>query len=115
MEYAIISHGGKQYKVSPGLKLDIEGEGKVGENVSFDSVLLLVTDAEAKIGTPNVSGFSVSGKVVDSKRGEKIRVSKFKAKSKYRRSVGFRQRLTTVEILSFAKGEKSPASSAKKK
>lgn len=115
MEYAIISYGGKQYKVNPGLKLDIEGVGKVGENVRFDKVLLLVSDSEAKIGTPIVSGFTVEGKVISNKKGEKVRVFKFKAKSKYRKTIGFRQSFTTVEILPFGKSEKKSSVKAKSK
>lgn len=108
MEYAIIDFGGKQYKVTPGLMLDVEGTAKVGENINFDKVLLYVNGEDFKIGTPHILGFKVDGKVLANKKGEKIRVSKFKAKSKYRKTIGFRHTLTTVEILPFEKNDKKP-------
>ena len=113
MEYAIVDFNGKQYKVTPGLKLEVEGIGKVGENLSFDKVLLMVSEGEVKIGKPHVPGVFISGKVIENKKGEKLRVSKFKAKSKYRKSVGFRQSLIGVEILQFGKSEKKASTKAK--
>lgn len=101
MEYAIIESGGKQYKVSPGTTLDIEKVSNAQDTIIFDKVLLHVSSGSVKIGTPYVSGFKVQAKIIGQKRGEKIRISKFKAKSKYRRSIGFRHSLLTIEILPF--------------
>lgn len=115
MEYAIIAFGGKQYKVTPGLMLDVEGTAKVGENINFDKVILYVNGEDIKIGVPHVSGFRVDGKVIANKKGEKIRVSKFKAKSKYRKTIGFRHTLSTVEILPFEKNNKKPSPNKKSK
>lgn len=101
MEYAIIETGGKQYKVFPGLAFEVESLGEVSGNVTFDKVLLYVAGEQMKLGTPYVTGFSVQAKIIGATRGEKIRVSKFKAKSRYRKTIGHRQSLTSVEILPF--------------
>lgn len=93
--FAVIETGGKQYKVSKGDTLDIERlEEKEGATVKFDKVLLV----DEKIGTPALSGASVSAKIVSHKRGEKIIVFKMKAKKRYQKKQGHRQELTTVEI-----------------
>lgn len=77
--FAVIETGGKQYKVTKGETLDIEKlEGKDGESIKFDKVLLV----DDKVGTPTLSGATVSGKIVGHKRGEKIVVFKMKAKKK---------------------------------
>ena len=93
--FAVIETGGKQYKVAKGETLDIEKlEEKEGATVKFDKVLLV----NEKVGTPTVSGASVSGKIVAHKRGEKIVVFKMKAKKRYQKTQGHRQELTTIEI-----------------
>ncbi len=93
--FAVIETGGKQYKVTKGDVFDIEKlEGKDGEAVKFDKVLLV----DDKVGTPTLSGATVTGKIVEHKRGEKIVVFKMKAKKRYQKTQGHRQSLTTVEI-----------------
>ena len=97
--YAIIESCGKQYKVAEGdvvffEKLDVE-EGK---KVTFDKVILVSNDGKIEVGTPNVKGVKVEGKVVSHGKGKKIRVYKYKAKKNYRRTQGHRQPYTKVEI-----------------
>lgn len=99
MEYAIIESGGKQYKVEVNDVLDIERISfKKDEKLSFDKVLLHVREQTVKIGKPYIDGFSVEASVIDQIRGEKIRVSRFRAKSRHRRVYGHRQALTKVKI-----------------
>jgi large subunit ribosomal protein L21 len=70
---------------------------------------------ELKIGTPSLADVSVSGKIIEHTKGEKIRVSKFKAKAKYRRVTGFRASLTKIQIESIsAKGEKKETKKSEK-
>ena len=96
--YAVIETGGKQYKVSPGDNILIEKiEGKVGDNIKFDKILLLVDGDSVNVGKPYLDE-NVVGKIISQGRGEKIRVSKFKAKVRYRRTTGHRQYLTKVVI-----------------
>lgn len=99
MEYAIIEAGGKQYKTSVGNILTVDNlDIKPGDTYTFDKVLLISGNGECKIGRPVIENAIVSGKVLDSIKGPKIRVAKFKAKARYRRVTGFRQQLTRVQI-----------------
>ena len=102
--YAIIESCGKQYKVAEGdvvffEKLDVE-EGK---KVTFDKVILVSEEGKIEVGTPNVKGVKVEGKVVCHGKGKKIRVYKYKAKKNYRRTKGHRQPYTKVEITAIKK------------
>lgn len=97
MEYAVIETGGKQYKVSPGSVITVERLNDT-KALSFDKVLLYVNGDDFSVGKPYLEGFSVSAKLLDEIRGEKIRVSRFKAKANYRRTTGHRQSLSKVEI-----------------
>lgn len=97
--YAVISSGGKQYRVQPGDTVHIEKlEATVGQNVKFDEILAVKTDKEFKVGTPTVSGASVTGTVVDQGRAKKIIVFKFKRKKQYKKTTGHRQNFTAVKI-----------------
>jgi large subunit ribosomal protein L21 len=99
MEYAVIATGGKQYKVSVGDIIEIDRlSNKKGEDVDFNDVLLVVSGEDVKVGKPKVDGVKVSAKILEVKRGEKIRVAKFRAKSKYRRAKGFRAELSQIKI-----------------
>lgn len=99
MKYAVIRTGGKQYKVVEGEEILVEKlPGEKGDSVVFDQVLLLVDDKKIDIGQPLVEKAGVKAKVLEQAKGEKIRVVKFKAKSRYRRVKGHRQRLTKVKI-----------------
>ena len=98
MTWAVIRTGGKQYKVSVGETIDIEKlKDSSGEVVSFSDVLAVGGD-EVKIGTPVVEKAKVMAKVVKEFKGPKIRVVKFKSKSRYTRTTGHRQQLTQVTI-----------------
>jgi large subunit ribosomal protein L21 len=95
-DYAIISLGGKQYRVREGDRLLVDrvatGEGKM-----FHPDVLLTGGN----GKPNLSPrVQVTAKVVGSPLGEKIRIGKYKAKKGYRRHTGFRAKLSEIEIQS---------------
>ncbi len=97
--FAIIQTGGKQYTVSPEQTVKIEKlKAEKGETVTFDKVLLVADDDSVKVGKPFVAGASVSGQVLTQAKDKKIRVFKYKAKSKYRRTAGHRQAYTAVKI-----------------
>lgn len=99
MKYAVIKTGGKQYKVQEGKEIVIDKiEGEKGAKISFDEVLLVIEEKKVKIGTPNVLNAKVIGEIVSQEKGEKIRVAKFRAKSRYRRVQDFRPLLTRVRI-----------------
>lgn len=107
MNYAVIKSGGKQYVVKPNESFTTDKiEGKSGDKVSFDEVLLFVDGESSKLGTPFVSGVKVEGKIVEQKLGDKIRVAKYKSKSRYRKVKGFRPNLTEVMIESIKESKK---------
>ena len=115
MKYAVITSGGKQYKVTEGQVLEIDKvKAEPGSNYVLDKVLLTVDGEDVKIGAPYLDNVAVSAKVLEQVKGDKIRVAKFKAKARYRKVQGFRAQLTKVEITSLsAKTEKKTASKEK--
>ena len=99
MKYAVLTSGGKQYKVSVGEILEVEHlESEKDQKITFTDVLLYADGESVYVGTPYVEGAKVESTVVDHIRGEKIRVAKFKAKARYRRVTGHRQSLTRLKI-----------------
>jgi large subunit ribosomal protein L21 len=99
MKYAVIATGGKQYKVSEGDVIEIDRLPQEKDNkITFEEVLLLVEDGTVKIGKPLVSGVKVIAKLITQMKGDKIRVSKYKSKVRYRRVTGFRASLSQVLI-----------------
>jgi large subunit ribosomal protein L21 len=97
--YAVVSTGGKQYRVEPGTQLSVERlPAEPGASVTFDRVLLVGDGEQVSIGTPVVDGATVTGTVLGQERGPKIVIFKFKQKVKYRRRTGHRQELTRVRI-----------------
>jgi len=97
--YAVVSSGGKQYRVEAGSTLTLERlDGEPGATFTFDRVLLIGDGDEVTIGTPVVAGASVSATVLGEALGPKLVIFKFKQKVKYRRRTGHRQHLTRVRI-----------------
>ena len=97
--YAVVKTGGKQYRVSKGDKVRIEKiPGDVGTEVSFDQVLMIGGTDDVKVGTPVVSGATVSARIVKQDRSRKITVFKFKRRQGYKKKQGHRQAYTQVEI-----------------
>lgn len=96
--WAIIKTGGKQYKVAEGDTLVIEKLSDAKDaKITFDQVLALGGEKFA-LGTPNIAGAKVSAKVVDNFKDKKVRVVKFKSKSRYTRTTGHRHQKTKVLI-----------------
>ena len=100
MKFAVIKAAGKQYKVSEGdtLKLD-KLEGKPKKKITFNQVLLVVDKDKVKLGQPLVKGAKVTAEILEQKKDKKIRVARFKAKSKYRKVKGHRSHVTIIKIL----------------
>ena len=97
--YAVVTTGGKQYRVEAGSELTIERLAEEpGASITFDRVLLVGDGETVTIGSPTVDGASVSGTVLAEELGPKLIIFKFKQKVKYRRTRGHRQHLTRVRI-----------------
>jgi len=98
--YAIIETGGKQLKVSEGdvIKTDLH-ETEVGKDVTFDRVVLAGNGGDSvTLGTPLISGASVTGTVVRRDKEKKILVFKYKPKKRVRKLTGHRQPFAEVKI-----------------
>lgn len=95
INYAICEISGKQYKVIPGktFEVSLQEEGKDVEV----NVLLLSEDDKLELGTPYLKEKLTLKRVEDSK-GKKIRVSKFHAKANYRRTIGYRSKITKLVL-----------------
>lgn len=102
MEFAVITTGGKQYKVSKGGLVSIEkmkGEFKKGDKVTFDKVLMVDDGKDTTIGTPYITGAKVEAEITEIGRARKILVMKYKQKSRYLKRNGHRQPFFKVKIL----------------
>lgn len=115
MIYAVVKSGGKQYQISIGQELLVD-KLKVakGESYIFPEVLMIRNDETVHIGNPYVSNAKVTGKVLDVMKGEKITISKFKAKVHYRRKMGFRPIYSKVKIEAISMDVKGVKSQDKK-
>ena len=99
--YAVIKTGGKQYRVAEGQRVDIERVP--GETVTLQPVL--VVDGADVLSTPTqLSGASVTARVVGEAKGPKINGFIYKNKTNARRRWGHRQHYTTIEITGISKG-----------
>jgi large subunit ribosomal protein L21 len=97
--FAVMTTGGKQYRVEAGSELVIERvPGDPGASITFDRVLLIGDGESVMVGTPTVTGATVTGTVLGEELGPKLVVFKFKQKVKYRRHTGHRQHLMRVRI-----------------
>ena len=97
--YAIIADGGRQYKVEEGQELEIDFRDlPKGDQLTFDTVLAVSGEAGLKVGTPSVTGASVTAEVVTATFGEKVYIQKFRRRKNYHRRTGHRQPFTKVRI-----------------
>ena len=100
--YAVISAGGKQYRVQEGETLQVERVGEIGAEVSFTPVL--VVDGDTVLATPDeLKGVTVTGKVVGAAKGPKVNGFTYKRRTNQRKRYGHRQKYTRVEIVKIAK------------
>ena len=97
--YAILETGGKQFRVSEGdiIRTDLI-ETEVGSSVTFDRVVLAANGDDVSIGTPVLSGVTVTGTVLRQAKDKKILVFRYKSKKRVRKLNGHRQRFAEVRI-----------------
>ena len=97
--YAIIADGGRQYKVEEGQTLEIDlREANAGDDLTFERVLCISDESGLRLGQPEVAGATVSAKVLEQTKGEKIYVQKFRRRKNSKRRTGHRQSYTKVRI-----------------
>jgi large subunit ribosomal protein L21 len=110
--YAVISVGGKQYRVREGQRVLVD-RMTVEEGKTFQpDLLMLGGDGDPKLGD-GLKGQQVTAKVAAHVLGEKVVVGKHRRRTGYRRRNGFRARLTQIEIQTI--GKKATRSTAAKK
>ncbi|GMW00472.1 MAG: 50S ribosomal protein L21 [Candidatus Hydrogenedentota bacterium] len=97
--YAVVSTGGKQYKVAAGDILRVEKlEMAIGEKISFGTVHLVAKE-DALIADPKaLVNAKVMCEITRHGRAKKIRVFKFKRRKQYRRTYGHRQSYTEIRV-----------------
>lgn len=98
--YAVIKTGGKQYRVQPGDVLVVEKlDGDVGAEIAFDQVLMVGGgEGGVTVGAPLVDGAVVRATLIETRRGEKIKVFKKIRRQGYRRTNGHRQSESVLRV-----------------
>lgn len=97
--YAIVEASGKQFRMEPGMQIDLDLlSAEEGSTVTLDKVLLIGGDA-AQVGAPYVAGARVEVKVLKHFLGEKKLTFKYLHRRRFRRKVGYRAQYTKVEVL----------------
>ncbi|HZZ43528.1 MAG TPA: 50S ribosomal protein L21 [Tepidisphaeraceae bacterium] len=96
--YAIIEAGGRQLKVTTGDVVRVELTATEEKTLKFDRVLLVGGEGAVKIGTPVVTGASVSADVLGNVKGAKVMLQKYKRRKGYSKKQGHRQKLVEVKI-----------------
>jgi len=97
--YAIVDIAGQQLKVSKDQQVYTPKlEGKEGDKVEFDKVLLFDDNGKVQVGAPTIKGAKVSGKILEHGRGDKVMVFKKKKRKGYKVKNGHRQDYTKLVI-----------------
>ena len=104
MKYAVVKYGGKQLKITENMTFKIERQ----KDVKMD-VLAYSDDKQVLIGTPTLSEVKVKAKLEGETRGDKVRVARYKSKSRYHKNKGHKQPLSIVKIESITLGSEKPA------
>jgi large subunit ribosomal protein L21 len=109
--YAIVEIAGQQFKVEKDQQLFVHRlEGKEGTKVSFDNVLLIDDKGKVNVGAPVIAGASVSAKIVEHLKDDKVIVFKKKRRKGYKVKNGHRQYLTKIQVEGISeKGGAKPA------
>lgn len=95
LNYAICEISGKQYKVIPGIPLEIDFQEDIGKKLAVE--VLLISDGKVKLGKPFLKEKLIL-EVLGNTQGDKVRVAKFHAKANYRKVIGIRPKFTKVVL-----------------
>jgi large subunit ribosomal protein L21 len=110
--YAVVSTGGKQYRVAKDDVIVVEKlNAEVGDTVTFD--VLLVADGDDVTVGADAAAAVVTGEIVDHVRGEKLTVFKFKKRKGYKKTLGHRQELTKVRVADVSLAGSKPKAAKK--
>jgi large subunit ribosomal protein L21 len=108
--FAVVRHGGHQYRVTPGDRLVVDRlPSAVGDVIGLEPVLLLSDGNGVQVDAASLEGVRVAATVAGHRRGRKIRVFTFKPKKRHRRTLGFRAEQTELVVdRVLAKGDPLP-------
>jgi len=97
--YAIIDEGGRQHKVTSGDRLRLDREvGPDEKTVTFDRILLIGGEGDAKIGQPLVAGATVTADVMGPVKGPKVYTVKYRRRKGFHKKIGHRQKYVEVRV-----------------
>jgi len=114
--YAVVKTGGKQYRVAKDDIIKVEKlPGIDGDHVVLDEVLMVGEGADVTIGSPLISGASVSAEILEQKRDKKVLIFKKRRRQNYRRKKGHRQHLSVLKITDILLDGAKPKAAPKKK
>jgi large subunit ribosomal protein L21 len=114
--YAIVEIAGQQYKVEKDQQIFVHRlEGEEGSKVEFSNVLLTDDGKKVSVGAPAVEGVSVSAKILEHLKGDKVIAFKKKRRKGFRKKIGFRQSLTKIQIEAIGAGKAKKAAPKKAK
>jgi large subunit ribosomal protein L21 len=106
--YAVIKTGGKQYRVQAGDLLVVEKlDGEPGAEIAFDQVLMLGDGGDVVVGAPLVDGAVVRATLIETRKGEKVKIFKKIRRQGYRRTRGHRQPESVLRVMGLEGGGKS--------
>ena len=97
--YAVIKTGGKQYRVTTGLKLKVEQiPADVGAEVTLDQILMVGEGESVQIGAPFLAGATNKAAVISHGRHDKVKIFKMRRRKHYQKHQGHRQNYTELRI-----------------
>jgi len=97
--YAVITTGGKQYKVSPGDVVRVESlDAKKGDIVEIKDVYMISDGEKLSVGKPRLENAKVTAEVVDEDRGVKLLIFKHRRRKGFRKTNGHRQNFTAIKV-----------------
>ena len=101
--YAVIKTGGKQYRVKPGDVLVVEKlAGEPGAKVAFDQVLMIGEGDAVTVGAPLIADALVDATLIETRKGEKVKIFKKIRRQGYRRTRGHRQTHSVLRVTGVA-------------
>ena len=113
--YAVIKTGGKQQKVKAGDVIEVEKIVHDGETMTFHPILVVDDDGKTHVGAEAAKAV-VTAKPLGEKKGDKVKIFKYRPKSGYAQRGGHRQLRTLLEIgeVKLGAAKKAPAKRAAK-
>ncbi|MFT6246777.1 MAG: large subunit ribosomal protein L21 [Salibacteraceae bacterium] len=112
--YAIVEIAGQQFKVQKDQKIFVHRlDAEEGKKISFDKVLLVDNDGKVTLGAPAIEGATVSAKVEEHVKGDKVIVFRKKRRKGYKKKNGHRQSFTAITISDIKVGGAKPAAAKK--